>query len=214
MKFGCFGCLALIVLVLVVVTVGGTLIFLSTNIFATPDLQSVPFSKSDGYSAQQKLYEVILRGAGRSHRTDPIVLSEREVNAFLAHHLDEAALALSPITVKLEGDQFFVQGQTPLRNLLRAPLFSYLAPYLSDPRLDQPVWVSIRGRIDIQGAAGKGTRYGTVSMTEFALGRQPVSSVLLYAAMGPSGAGLFRWSVPSVVESVEIRGKQAIIRTR
>jgi len=213
-KLGCFGCLSVIVLLLLLVMAGGALLFLSTNIFTAPDVQSVSFSRADGYSAQQKLYEIILRGARRSTRTDPIVLTEREVNAFLAHHLDESAgLPLSPLIVKLEDGQFFVQGQTPLKNLLRAPLFSYLTPYLSDPRLDRQVWVSIRGRVDIEGADGKGTRHGTVTVTEFALGRQPLSSFLLYAAAGPSGSGLFRWPVPSVVDSVEIHPKQAIIRT-
>jgi len=214
-KLGCFGCLSLIVLILLVVMLGGGLLFLSTHIFTAPDLQSVSFSKADGYSAQQKLYELILRGAGRSSRADTIVLTEREVNAFLANHLDQSAgLPLSPLTVKLEEGQFFLQGQTSLMNLLRAPVFSYLAPYLTDPRLDRQVWVSIRGRVDVEGAGSGGTRHGTVTVTEFVLGRQPLSSFLLYAAMGPSGSGLFRWVVPSVVDSVEIHPKQVVIRTR
>jgi hypothetical protein len=32
--------------------------------------------------------------------------------------------------------------------------------------------------------------------------------------MGPSGAGLFRWPVPGVVDSLQIEEGHAIIRTR
>ena len=34
------------------------------------------------------------------------------------------------------------------------------------------------------------------------------------SVMGPSGAGLFRWRVPSVVEGIEIGDGRATVRTR
>jgi hypothetical protein len=76
------------------------------------------------------------------------------------------------------------------------------------------VWVSIQGRITI-GAGGEATeRTADVSVTEFVLGRQPISPFFLYMLMGPSGAGLFRFRVPGVVEGVDIQGGRATIRTR
>src|ERR1044072_1039553 len=74
MKLGCFGCLFLIValLVIVVVILGG--IFLSTNIFRPPEVRPVAFTRHDGYSAQQKLFEGVSRQSGRSSRHDPITL--------------------------------------------------------------------------------------------------------------------------------------------
>ena len=206
MKLGCFGCFTLVVLVLAVLAVTGGVLFLSVNVLGSPDVRPVSFSRADGYAAQQKLYELVLRQAGHSSRRDPITLTEREVNAFLSRHLAEAAgVPLSPLTVRLDKDHLFAQGQTPLRNLFQGPPFAYLMPYIPDKRLDQPVWVS---------PAAGATGYGKVTVTEFVLGRQPVSSFLLYVMLGPSGAGLFRWPVPGVVESVQIQSGQAIIRTR
>jgi len=215
MKLGCFGCFALVVLVLAVLVVTGGVLFVSANILRSPDVQPVSFSRADGYAAQQKLYELVLRQAGRSGRRDPITLTEREVNAFLSRHLAEVAgVPLSPLTVRLDGDHLFAQGQMEPRNLFQGPPFAYLLPYIPDKRLDQPVWVSVRARISIDAPAGAATGYGTVTVTEFVLGRQPINSFLLYVMLGPSGAGLFRWPVPGVVESVRIQEGWAIIRTR
>ncbi len=215
MKLGCFGCFALVVLVLAVLVVTGGVLFLSANILRSPDVRPVSFSRADGYAAQQKLYELVLRQAGRSGRRDPITLTEREVNAFLSRHLAEVAgVPLSPLTVRLDEDHLFAQGQTALRNLFQGPPFAYLLPYIPDRRLDQPVWVSVRARISIDAPAGAATGYGTVTVTEFVLGRQPLNGFLLYVMLGPSGAGLFRWPVPGVVESIRIQSGQAIIRAR
>src|SRR6266478_7219519 len=150
MKLGCFGCFALVVLVLAVLVVTGGVLFLSANILRSPDVRPVPFSRADGYAARQKLYEVVLRQAGRSSRKDPITLTEPEVNAFLSRHLAEVAgVPLSPLTVRFDKDHFFAQGRTPLRNLFKGPPFAYLIPYIPDKRLDQPVRVSIGAQISI-----------------------------------------------------------------
>ena len=214
MRFGCCGCLALIIVILVIIMIAAGAVFLSANIFGTPDLRPVAFSKSDGYAAQQKLYEVFLRQSGRSGRKDPISLNEREVNAFLSRHLAESAhIPLSPMSVRLETGQMVVQGQTSLRNLFQGPPFAQIVSYIRDKRLDQPVWVTVRGRIELDASLG-GTRHGAMSISEFALGRQPLSSFLLNVMLGPSGAGVLRWPVPAVVDSIQIEPGQAIIRTR
>ncbi len=214
MKLGCFGCFTLIVLILAVAVVVGGVLFLSASIFGTPDIHPVSFSKADGYAAQQKLYEVVLRQAGRSSRKEPITLTEREANAFLARHLAESGkIPLSALTIKFDRDSFLAQGQTPLRNLFQAPL-AYFIPYIPNKRLDQLVWVSVRGQIGIEVPAGGGARYAKVTVLEFMLGRQPVNAFLFYVLMGPSGGGLLHWAVPAAVESVQIEPGQAIIRTR
>jgi len=215
MKLGCFGCFFLTLAILAILVIGGGVLVLSFSLSEAPGVQLVPFSKGDGYSAQQKLYEVVLRQAGRSSRTDPIVLNEREANAFLSRHLAEAAgVPLAPLVVRFERGLVFAQGQTPLRNLFQGPPFAHLLPYVPVKRLDQPVWVTVRARISVEDSAGSADRYGTVAVTDLELGRQRVSSFLLYVIMGPSGAGLFRWRVPAVVESIQIEEGKAIIKTR
>src|SRR5437867_12270455 len=148
MKLGCFGCFALVVLVLAVLVVTGGVLFVSANILRSPDVRPVSFSRADGYAAQQKLYELVLRQAGRSSRKDPITLTEREVNAFLSRHLAEAAGGpLAPLTVRFDKDHFFAQGRTRRRNPCRGPPFAYLIPYIPDNRLYHPACVSIGAQI-------------------------------------------------------------------
>jgi len=200
---------------LVVLTLAAGVLFLSGNILESPETRPVAFSKADGYAAQQKLYEVVLREAGRSNHKEPIVLTEREASAFLSRHLAESArVPLSDLTVRFDADEFVAQGQTPLRSLVQNPLFSYLVSYIPEKQLDHTVWVSVRGRISIDEPTVGDKRRAKVTITQLTLGRQPISPFLLYATMGPSGAGLLEWPVPKVVESVQIQKGQAIIRTR
>src|SRR5262249_38207062 len=115
MRIGCFGCLALLVLLLVIVVAVLGIVFLSGNITSPPDnTYPVRFPKGDGYSAQQKLYELVLRQNGRSSPTDPVVITEPEANGFLANHLVEAAdLPFNPMSLKFQNGQVEFRGQTP-----------------------------------------------------------------------------------------------------
>lgn len=216
MRLGCIGCGLLLVVVFALgVGVAGAL-FLSVNLFLEPEVQAVSFTKGDGYSAQNKLLEVVLRQTGRSSRVDAIVLTDREVNAFLSRHLEEAAgLRLSPIAVRLTKDHVTVHGRTLLKNLLQGPPFAQILPYIPDGRLNQPVWVTARGRIVLDPDPGDGARrYGHFSISEFALGKQPVSGFIVYVMMGPAGGRLLKWPVPAVVRGVDIEEGRAVIRTR
>jgi hypothetical protein len=212
MKLGCFGCLVLIVVLLLVVVAGLGVIYLSANIFSAPEARPVSFTKSDGYAAQQKLFELALRQAGRSSRKEPVIITEPEANAFLSRHLEKSGLPLSPIVVRFTQGEILAQGQTSFRNLLRGPPFAQIAPYVPSKRLDEPVWVTVQGRIKIEGT-GK-SRHGSVEISQFALGKQQLSAILLTLLMGPSGGGLLEWPVPAVVEEVRVGEGQLSITTR
>jgi hypothetical protein len=199
----------------VIMVLGVGVLVVSGNIFQSPDVRPVPFSKADGYAAQQKLYEIVLRDTRRSNRREPIGLSEREVNAFLSRHFEkESRIPLSDLTIRFDADQFMAQGRAPLRSLAQAGLLWYVLSYIPAGRLDQPVWVSLRGTISILTPALDIRQYAKVNVTEFALGRQPVNAYLAYVLTGSSGAGLLEWPVPDVVQSIEIHRGEAIIRTR
>jgi hypothetical protein len=82
-------------------------------------------------------------------------------------------------------------------------------------RLDQPVWVTVRGRFVIEHPRAKtGRAYARVDITEFALGKQPVGKWLLWLMLGQTGSKLLRFQVPAVVDSVQIDERRAIIRTQ
>jgi hypothetical protein len=212
MKLGCFGCLLLVVTLLVLVVVVLGVVFLSTNIFDAPKIAPPSFSRNDGYSAQQKLYEVASRQAGRSTRRDPIVLTQGEVNAFLSKHLDQAGLPLSPLAVRFTKGQLVAQGRTTFRHLLKGPPLAQLSPYITDKRLDEPVWVTVQGDVKVSGTGS--ARRGSLEVSQFALGTQHLGSMLLYLLLGPSGGGLLQWPVPAVVDEVRIGDGQLFIVTK
>jgi hypothetical protein len=214
MKVGCFGCFVLTLAGLTCLVVVGGALFLSANIFQAPDVRPVSFSKADGYTAQQKLYEIVQRQSKRSARKDAITLSEREANAFLSHHLEMSGMPMSPLTVRFENGQLFAQGQTRLRSIFQGPPFAQILPYIPDGGLNRPVWITVRARISLQPGASGASQYASLDVTRFELGRQLLSSFLLYGMMGPSGAGLFRWPVPAVVDSIRVGDGQVTIRTR
>src|SRR6266508_4160827 len=141
MKLGCMGCMVLVIVLVIAIVLGvaGTL-FLSANIYGSPEVVLVPFTSSDGFAAQQKLFEVLRRESGRSSRQDPIVLTDREATAFLSKYLEQTAgLPLAPITVRFIRREILIQGRTPLRHLLQGPPFAQLVPYLPEQRVNQPV---------------------------------------------------------------------------
>lgn len=216
MRVGCFGCLLVIVILLIVIVAALGVIFLSSNILDAPEVTTAgKFSRADGYAAQQKLFELVRRGSGESARRDPVMLSEAEVNAFLANHLAEADLPLNPINVRFVGGQLEVQGRTALRNLIQGQPLVQLLPYLPAERLDQGVWVFLKGRIHIEEAGMASTRrIGRVEISEFQLGKQPLGSWLLSLMLGRTATRLLRWPVPSAVQDVTIDEGRLIIRTR
>jgi hypothetical protein len=209
---GCFGCVVVIVAILVILVVGLGAVLLSTTIFTPPEVRPVSFTKNDGYAAQQKLFEVVSRQSGRSSRRDPLTITEPEANAFLSRHLEQSGLPLSPIVVRFAKGEILAQGRTAFRNLLKGPPFAQVAPYLSTKRLDEPVWVTVRGRIKIEGTGN--SRYGSVEVSQFALGTQNLGSVVLLLLMGPSGGGLLQWPVPAVIDQVRVGEGQLSITTR
>lgn len=216
MRFGCLGCLGLISLVLIVGVMAAALVFMSGNIFDIPDVKAPPVSRSDGFAAQQKLFEIASRQAGRSTRQDPIVLSEREINSFLANHLSEAArVPLDPIITRLVRGYFEIQGKTALRNLLQSAPLAQLASYLPANRLDTPVWITLRGTVSVAPATPGARRMAArVRFTDLTVGKQPLAASLLGFLLGRTGTRLTEFSVPEVVDAVQIEDGRLIIRTR
>lgn len=202
MKLGCVGCSILAVALLGLgVIVGGGLIF-SSSIFDVPERLPTPeWTVSDGQRAQQKILEVVRRDTGKSSSTIPVVFSEREINAFLARHLEESErVQFSSIVVKLDHGVVMVQGMTPLQSLMREPPVRYLGQFLPAGRANRPVWVVFRGRVRMEsGRVRRDRKYLRIEPTEFRIGAQEVGTWFLSWMVGPS---LFRWRVPKVIEGV------------
>jgi hypothetical protein len=216
MKLGCVGCLILVIAVIFLGVLVGGFIFLSGNIFEEPRFEAVDWSRSDASAARSTLREIILRDAGQSGRQDPVLLSEREINALVARHLAETAgLRFDPFAIRLVQGQFRLQGRTVFRSLLQGPPFAQLAGYLRPSQLDQPIWITVRGYIAVQpGEPGRKPGQARVVLTEFNLGTQPVGNWPFSAVMGSAGARLLKWQVPGTLRDVDIEARRVVIRTR
>jgi hypothetical protein len=216
MKLGCAGCLILAVALMFLAVVAGGFLFLSGNIFEEPRFDAVEWLRADASSARSKLAEVALRDLGHSGRQDPILLSEREVNALVARHLAEVAgLRFDPFAIKLTRGQFILQGRTVLGDLLQGPPFAQLAPQLPAAQLSRPIWITARGYVSVEpGEPGGRLGRARVELTEFTLGKQPVGTWPFSIVMGPAGSRLLKWTVPGILRDVEIDDRRLVVRTR
>jgi hypothetical protein len=216
MKFGCAGCLVLAVGLAFMAAVVAGFFVLSGNIFEEPRVEVLDWSRADASAVRSKLYEIVQRDAGQSGRQDPIVLSERDLNAWMARHLAETAgLRFDPFALRLTQGQFVLQGRTILRNLLQGPPFAQLVPFIPAAQLNRPLWITVHGYVSVQpgGPGGKPGR-ARVTLTEFDLGKQPVGNWPFSVVMGPAGWGLLSWPVPGVVRDIDIEDKRIVIQTR
>src|SRR4030065_2708822 len=87
MKFGCMGCFVLLLILAVALVGGAVALYYAGSLFDMPAIPSVEYTPSDGHRAQQKLFELATRDSRRS--AESVVLTARELNAFLDRHLEE-----------------------------------------------------------------------------------------------------------------------------
>src|SRR3989304_2182194 len=216
MKLGCAGCLILIVVLTFLAILVGGFVFLSGNIFEEPHFEALDWSRADASAVRSTLREIILRDAGQSGRQDPVLLSEREINALVARHLAETAgLRFDPFAIRLVPGQFLLQGRTVLRSLLQGPPFAQPAAYLPASQLNRPIWITVRGYIAVRpGEPGGKPGQARVALTEFPLGRPPGGNWPFSAGVGSAGSGLLKWPVPGAVRDVDIEDRKVVIRTR
>jgi len=215
MRVGCLGCLVLaIVLVGLGIVIGGSLVF-SSSIFNLPE--SIPttpeWTSSDGQRAQQKLFEIVRRDTRKSSRTDPLALTEREINAFLVQHLEESErINFSPLLVKLNAGEVVIQGRTQLKALLRGVPFNYLVQYLPASQANRPVWVVIQGTVRIErDRVRKERKFLRIEPSGFRIGTQEAGTWLLSRMVGPK---LLRWPVPKVIAAISVEAGRVVVITR
>ena len=214
MKFGCMGCFVLLLILAVALVGGAVALYYAGSLFDMPAIPSIEYTPSDGHRAQQKLFELATRDSRRS--AESVVLTERELNAFLAQHLEESeGLPFSPIIVRLSPGTIEVQGRTTLVNLFQGFPFSLLAEYLPAPALDRPVWVTVSGTIEVQKRRSRTERpYGQLVVSEFSLGNQDLGSWVLSWMIGGRRQSLLRWQLPPAVDGITIEQGRVVITPR
>ncbi len=213
MRLGCLGCLLLVtILVGVGLLIGGGVIF-STSMFNLPEkIPTSDWTVADGQRAQQKIFELLRRETGKSSRTDPLFFTEKEIDAFLARHLDEVeGMPFSPLVVKLNPGVAVIQGKTQLKALLRGVPFNYIRNFLPASQLGHPVWVVIQGSVRLEhGRMRKEREFLRIEPTTFKIGDLEAGTWFLSWMLGPR---LLRWPVPRVIEEVSVEEGRVMVRT-
>jgi hypothetical protein len=203
------GCLVTLVsLGLAAFAIGG-LVGMGARMLATPPEAAIPATTTaaDGSRAQQKLFDV----ARAKRLPRPVVLTEAEVNAVLAHHLVEArGVRLNRLAVRLLGaDRIELTGQAPLRQFLDEAGLPAVAAVAPTRWLQRPVWVHVSANVRIDPGPPRQLR---LDVAEFALGGQRLPARLLRLLVDPAALGLLRWPVPEHVEAVGIEPGRVVIR--
>lgn len=216
MKFGCLGCFLLLLILAVVLAGGAVALFFGGAIFDMPPLPRTDHTPSDGYRAQQKLFEIVLRDANRSSLREPVVITQRELNAFLARHLEESeGIPLSPLVVRLSPGTVEVKGKTILRNLFKGFPVYLLPDYLPTSTIDRPVWVTVRGTVEVERPSASSEReYGRLQVTDFSLGGQDLGPWILTLLLGQAERTPLRWPLPVIVETITIEEGRLVITMR
>lgn len=211
MRLGCVGCLFVVAVLIVGCLLAGMIgLLLASAIFATPDGLTRPdFTAQDGRLGQQKLAELLLRERGLSRARGPVIVSQRELNGFLAYHLEESEqIPLNLLTVRLVPGTLEIRGRTTLDQLFLGLPFSLLADYLPRSYIGQSIWVTVRGRIK------QDRSRGWLEVLDFALGKQPISPWILSWMLGRRGQRFFRWQMPASVDRIIIEEGRVVIMTR
>ena len=215
MKLGCLACLSVLVVVLSILALGGGALWVWGSVQATPLLLPGGPLKADPMAVERRLAELGLRAGGRSTRVQALVLSEPEVAAFLARHLEDAGFRLSPVHTRLRTTEITVQGQIPLAGLLQGAPVAWLSSVIPRRSLDAPVWITLAGTIGLEEASSAGRpRYAEAMLIDCGVGHLSIPGWLLTMMAGPRGASLLRWQVPALVERLEVGDGKLTIRTR
>ena len=213
MKYGCLAFLVLLLILVVVLAGGGAALFFGGAMFEIAGRATKPsYSAPDAQRAQDKMYELLLRDSGHSSRSDPIVLTDQELSAFLTRYLERTErIPVSLLVVKLAPNTVEMQGQTVFRSLFKGFPLHFLPDYLPATTMDRPVWVTVRGTIRLERERGRtGPNYGQLEVKEFSLGYQGIGPWLLWALLGQER---LRWQVPAVVETIKIEDGRIVITT-
>ncbi len=200
---------------ILVALVGGSA-WLAVRALQEPEFPALTTSAADGVRAQQKIFEIVRRGAGRGGSDgEAVTLSERELNAFLSRHLAETAeVPFSGIGLRLAGGGIAeFRGRLPLRHLLTEPPLSTVGGILPQGWLERSVWLRLSARARLEpGVTRAQQRYLRLEVVEFAVGRQRLPAAVLRLLLNPSALRVLRWPMPEGTDAVTIETGRVVVR--
>jgi hypothetical protein len=196
----------------------GGLFWVGSGVFDQPTIRHEIGTVADGRRAQQKLFDLTVKAGPRDSRGDrraAVTLLEPELNALLTRHLSGTELPLDEMGIRLVGDGVVeVTGRVPWRTLFGDSMSTF-AGLLPERWITTPVWLRLRGPVQLEVGTGRGERRRLrLDVGYLSLGRRRLPTALL--GLLPEGPVLraTRWPVPDTVESVTVEPGRLTITTR
>jgi hypothetical protein len=154
---------------------------------------------------QHGVAQLLLRQGGLSTSQEPLVVRADDLSTFLARHLAARRVPLRPLAVRIEQGWIEIAGTTSPRQHLDAR--SARSPGLPAALLDIEVWVTVRGRVRLDG--------GRVDLApERAwVGRQAVPAGWVWKLLGVQPDQTLTWRAPPIVRAIELRPGQIVLHT-
>ncbi len=199
--------LAILLPLAVAAALGGGLF--AGRLLAQPD--APPSSAAEPAAAlrfQQALAELALRAAAISPRSDPVVVTSAELNAFLAHHVESRRLPFRPLVVGSAEDRLAVAGRTSPAQLTGRSWMGAVVGLLPRAVGQLDLWVSARGHLVVRAGEAE------FVVEETRVGRQRVPASWVWSALGIDPREQLRWRLPRVVERIEAQPGRLLIHTR
>ena len=189
----------------------GLLATLGTSVWGTsralqdPAIASTPPTAEDAARAQQKLFRLV-RGSGR----EPVVVSEAEVNAFVARNVDPRDLPFEePVIFLRDDDRVDIVGRTTLGQLLAESPLGPAALLLPAPWAERPMWLQLESRARFE---REPRRHLRLDIRRVTIGQQRVPAALLRLLVEPARLRFVRVPLPETVADVRIQTGRAVIR--
>lgn len=180
------------------VLVGGAAGLVVARAVADPEAHAAAaFDPAGRQRIQQQLTELVLRGAGVSSRTDPVVIDASDLNAFLREHVESPRLPLQPLVVRPVLGELRVSGRTSLGRILADAGAGGLASWLPARAVGIDLWVTAAGPLVVRGHEAE------FVVETAAVGRQRVPPAVLWRLLAVDPRALLVWRLPRVVTRIE-----------
>jgi len=183
----------------------GTSVWGTSRALEDPALIPPRPTAEDAAHAQQKLVRLI-----RGSATEPIVLSEAELNAFISRNLDARDLPFDrPIVFLRDDNSVDILGQVPLGRLLAESPFRAAAELVPRRWTSRPMWLQVRAHTQFEPRPRGQLR---LDVRRVAIGQQRVPALALRVMLDPARLRFLRMPLPNTVADVRIQTGRIVIR--
>lgn len=204
MRLGCGGCLTSLVMFGLLATLGAS-VWGTSRALENPGIPPLRVSAEDAARAQQKLFRLI-RGGG----SEPLVVTEAEINAFVSRNVDRRDLPFDdPLIFLREGEAVEIVGQMPLGRLLAESPLGLLTGLMPERWRAHPVWLQVGTRAEFEREPRRQLRLHVRHVT---VGQQRLPAIALRLLFEPARLRFVRIAVPATIADIRIQSGRIVIR--